>query len=267
MEKISNFLSFRKNLNNPDWVSAYVQLLLLLVTIASLFLTNIKEIFVIKNLNEKKVIQEKELRNLKELQKQYVLNLGDAIIGNLAQQLEKEYNNIRFLNEKLFTMKELEELTKECMNGLLEEDERNEPLEFDVNIASYLFLEYRKSIINNLDYICSSHEDSDPIKKNLVKAFNQQKDFFLQKNNQYGYELINSLSITLLPNSDKIKLENFLNNYSKKTIYQKPTYLRLSKWDYVYIKENSIILQKNISDLENDLPNLKIKLKEFFNNL
>ena len=54
MEKISNFLSFKKNLNNPDWVSAYVQLLLLLVTIASLFLTNIKEIFVIKNLNEKK---------------------------------------------------------------------------------------------------------------------------------------------------------------------------------------------------------------------
>ena len=267
MEKISNFLSFRKNLNNPDWVSAYVQLLLLLVTIASLFLTNIKEIFVIKNLNEKKVIQEKELLNLKELQKQYVLNLGNAIIDNLIQQLEKEYKNIRFLNEKLFTMKELEELTKECMNGLLEEDERNEPLEFDANIASYLFLEYRKSIINNLDHICSSHEDSDPIKKNLVKAFNQQKDFFLQKNNQYGYELINSLSITLLPNSDKIKLENFLNNYSKKTIYQKPIYLRLSKWEYAHIKENSTISQKNISDLENDLPNLKIKLKEFFNNL
>ena len=121
MEKISNFLSFKKNLNNPDWVSAYVQLLLLLVTIASLFLTNIKEIFVIKNLNEKKVIQEKELRNLKELQKQYVLNLGDTIIDNLTQQLEKEYKNIRFLNEKLFTMKELEELIKDCMNGLLEE--------------------------------------------------------------------------------------------------------------------------------------------------
>lgn len=103
--------------------------------------------------------------------------------------------------------------------------------------------------------------------ENFINTFNQQKELFLQKNNQYGYELINSLSITLLPNSDKIKLENFLNNYSKKTIYQKPIYLRLSKWDYAYIKENSNISQKNISDLENDLPNLKIKLKEFFNNL
>jgi hypothetical protein len=103
--------------------------------------------------------------------------------------------------------------------------------------------------------------------ENFIDVFNQQKDFFLQKNNQYGYELINSLSITLLSNSDKIKLENFLNNYSKKSIYQKPIYLRLSKWDYNYIKENSAIIQKNISDLENDLPNLKIKLKDFFNNL
>ena len=270
MEKISNFLSFRKNLNNPDWVSAYVQLLLLLVTIASLFLTNIKEIFVIKNLNEKKVIQEKELRNLKELQKQYVLNLGDAIIGNLAQQLEKEYKNIRFLNEKLFTMKELDELTKECMNGLLEEDERDDPVVFQENFANYFFPEYKESIINYYRYsICYVGPEGDKIDhfKHLVNTFSQQKELFLQKNNQYGYELINSLSITLLPNSDKIKLENFLNNYSKKTIYQKPIYLRLSKWDYVYIKENSTISQKNISDLENDLPNLKIKLKEFFNNL
>ena len=263
MEKISNFLSFKKNLNNPDWVSAYVQLLLLLVTIASLFLTNIKEIFVIKNLNEKKVIQEKELRNLKELQKQYVLNLGDAIIGNLTQQLEKEYKNIRFLNEKLFTMKELEEIMKECMNGALQEQEANthDPVRFQENIASYFFHEHRESIIDHRSFMCAQN------KKNVIEAFNQQKELFLQKNNQYGYELINSLSITLLPNSDKIKLENFLNNYSKKTIYQKPIYLRLSKWDYVYIKENSTISQKNISDLENDLPNLKIKLKEFFNNL
>ena len=137
MEKISNFLSFKKNLNNPDWVSAYVQLLLLLVTIASLFLTNIKEIFVIKNLNEKKVIQEKELRNLKELQKQYVLNLGDAIIGNLAQQLEKEYKNIRFLNEKLFTMKELEEIIKDC--SITESDHPEKFGEFLANFFLYEF--------------------------------------------------------------------------------------------------------------------------------
>ena len=117
-----------------------------------------------------------------------------------------------------------------------------------------------KLFSNELREALLSRMFDEPTKITNIDVFNQQKELFLQKNNQYGYELINSLSITLLPNSDKIKLENFLNNYSKKTIYQKPIYLRLSKWDYAYIKENSTILQKNISDLENDLPNLKIKL-------
>jgi hypothetical protein len=43
--------------------------------------------------------------------------------------------------------------------------------------------------------------------ENFIDVFNQQKDFFLQKNNQYGYELIDSISIKLSSNSDKIKLE------------------------------------------------------------
>jgi len=263
MKKFRNFWKwFRGSLKDSGWFSAYVQLLFLFVTIYALFLTNITENFVtslnqevkkinldIENLNASKeriandkTNLEKELQELKELKRKYVSNVGQVIINNIIQELENKYKESLVLNEKLSKM-ELESLLIKSSNKIGESGMRS----LAEALANRIFNESNK--------------------KTNINTFNQQKELFLQKNNQYGYELINSLSITLLPNSDKIKLENFLNNYSKKTIYQKPIYLRLSKWDYVYIKENSTISQKNISDLENDLPNLKIKLKEFFNNL
>jgi hypothetical protein len=187
---------------------------------------------------------EKELQELKELKRKYVSNVGQVVIDNIIQELQNQYKKSLILNEKLLAMEEFDKWNKN--------ESSNEPELFQY--------ELRLALLSRI-------YDEEPVKITNIDVFNQQKDFFLQKNNQYGYELINSLSIILLPNSDKIKLENFLNNYSKKTIYQKPTYLILGKWDYNYIKENSAIMQKNITDLENDLPNLKIKLKEFFNNL
>ena len=288
---------FRGSLKDSGWFSAYVQLLFLFVTIYALFLTNITENFVtslnqevkkinldIENLNASKekitndkTNLEKELQELKELKRKYVSNVGQVIINNIIQELENKYKESLVLNEKLSTMEELEILLNKLNNEenyetdtnlshlervnkfISEENTRKRETRYkkEERASKLLLPEFYTTY--EVERIFQEDERTD--------VFNQQKELFLQKNNQYGYELINSLSITLLPNSDKIKLENFLNNYSKKTIYQKPIYLRISKWDYAYIKENSTISQKNISDLENDLPNLKIKLKEFFNNL
>ena len=298
MEKIRNFWKwFRGSLKDSGWFSAYVQLLFLFVTIYALFLTNITENFVtslnqevkkinldIENLNASKekitndkTNLEKELQELKELKRKHVSNVGQVIINNIIQELENKYKESLVLNEKLSTMEELEILLNKLNNEenyetdtnlshlervnkfISEENTRKRETRYkkEERASKLLLPEFYTTY--EVERIFQEDERTD--------VFNQQKELFLQKNNQYGYELINSLSITLLPNSDKIKLENFLNNYSKKIIYQKPIYLRLSKWDYAYIKENSTISQKNISDLENDLPNLKIKLKEFFNNL
>lgn len=264
MKKFRNYWQwFKGSLKDSGWFSAYVQLLFLFVTIYALFLTNITENFVtslnqevkkinldIENLNASKekitndkTNLEKELQELKELKRKYVSNVGQVVIDNIIQELQNQYKKSLVLNEKLLAMEEFDKWNKN--------ESGNEPELFQY--------ELRLALLNRIF--------DEPIKITKIDVFNQQKDFFLQKNNQYGFELINSISITLLPNSDKIKLENFLNNYSKKSIYQKPIYLKLSKWDYNYIKENSTIMKENINNLENDLPNLKIKLKEFFNNL
>ena len=298
MEKIRNFWKwFRGSLKDSGWFSAYVQLLFLFVTIYALFLTNITENIVasldqevkkinldIENLNASKeriandkTNLEKELQELKELKRKYVSNVGQVVIDNIIQELENKYKESLVLNEKLSTMEELENLLNKLNN---EEDYKTDTNLSHLERVNKFFSEenkrkreirYKKeeraSQLLLPEFYTTYEVERIFQEEERTDVFNQQKELFLQKNNQYGYELINSLSITLLPNSDKIKLENFLNNYSKKTIYQKPIYLRLSRWDYAYIKENSTILQKNISDLENDLPNLKIKLKEFFNNL
>lgn len=298
MEKIRNFWKwFRGSLKDSGWFSAYVQLLFLFVTIYALFLTNITENIVasldqevkkinldIENLNASKeriandkTNLEKELQELKELKRKYVSNVGQVVIDNIIQELENKYKESLVLNEKLSTMEELENLLNKLNN---EEDYKTDTNLSHLERVNKFFSEenkrkreirYKKeeraSQLLLPEFYTTYEVERIFQEEERTDVFNQQKELFLKKNNQYGYELINSLSITLLPNSDKIKLENFLNNYSKKTIYQKPIYLRLSRWDYAYIKENSTILQKNISDLENDLPNLKIKLKEFFNNL
>ena len=298
MEKIRNFWKwFRGSLKDSGWFSAYVQLLFLFVTIYALFLTNITENIVaslnqevkkinldIENLNASKekitndkTNLEKELQELKELKRKYVSNVGQVVIDNIIQELENKYKESLVLNEKLSTMEELENLLNKLNN---EEDYKTDTNLSHLERVNKFFSEenkrkreirYKKeeraSQLLLPEFYTTYEVERIFQEEERTDVFNQQKELFLKKNNQYGYELINSLSITLLPNSDKIKLENFLNNYSKKTIYQKPIYLRLSRWDYAYIKENSTILQKNISDLENDLPNLKIKLKELFDNL
>ncbi|OFW80158.1 MAG: hypothetical protein A2887_06915 [Alphaproteobacteria bacterium RIFCSPLOWO2_01_FULL_40_26] len=307
MSKFRNFWKwFGQSLKDSSWFSAYVQLLFLAVTIYALFLTNITENIVtslgeeaktlkqevkkinldIENLSlskdkiiKDKITIEEELRDLKELKSEYVSNISEVVINNIILELEKKYKNSHILNEKLATMQDFQNwLTKwgkeenhEINPNLtdLEKTKRFQQLviqktEEEPKSFSH---ELREVSINWLKRNrCTDCNENEPVLTE-TDVFNQQKEFLQKKSSEYGYEVINSVSITLLPTSDKTKLEHFLNNYSKKAIYQKPIYLRLTKWDYKYLKNNSIVLQKNISDLESDLPNLKNELKNFFNKL
>lgn len=261
------FRELKERLKNPEWFSAYIQLLLLIVTVFSIFFTNIKEYFIVNNLNEKKIILEKELIELKKLSKEYVLSLGNVITDNIIQDIENEYKNYYLLNEKLSKMQELEKnIIDECKDGSLNDWFSTFDSWQDVRdyYAIYFLPEFLDEF-KNYDYLIFCRDENE--KEFIIDNFERQRDLFIKKNNKYGYEILNSLSVKFLPNTDKIKLENFLNEYSNNSSYNKPIYQNLSKWDYNEIKESTTIVEKNIKDLQNDLPNLKNKLRDFFNNL
>lgn len=296
---------FKNSLKDSGWFSAYVQLLFLIVTICALFLTNLTENIVsslgeeakelkmevrkinfdIQNLSlsKEKIIKEKiaaeeELKRLRKLKADYVSNISDAVIVNIITELKNKYNNSRILNNQLAEMEHFEKWINKWSN---------EESYIDQNLTHPEKLKKKKEIIKQKyeeepkffpelgstivwtqlfgEYCRDCDKEAKTTKE--IDIFNKERKILIQKDNEYGYEAINSVKITLLPNADIIKVRKFLNNYSKRKLYQKPVYTSFDKWDYKSLEKNAAIMQKNIDDLENDLPNLERELKIFFNNL
>jgi len=244
---------------------------------------NLEKIMREKNIiAQEKYVLEKEMRELKNNQKQYILNVSNVVINSIIKQLEEVYQNNRNLNKQISEMQDFEnwlnqDLDEINSNSSLTDLEKvrqhtlaikrrfstaPESFKFEVREIEIEMLEnYEK---NNFKInICEDCKEGD-YKDDYIDRI---KPIFTEKDNVYGYQVINKLSISLLPTSTQVKLENFLKNYSRKKIYQKPIYLKVLKWDYKYLKEKSDILQENIENLKNDLPSLKNELKIFFDKL
>jgi len=89
-----------------------------------------------------------------------------------------------------------------------------------------------------------------------------------------GIEILKSVldveQVKLLPEDDRVKLGNFLQNYSstRSEIYKHQAGIGInSGWNYASLQDHSSKIRKNINSMQDDLPAFELQLENFFKEL